>query len=240
MWRGKQSAEIHEQVVFVGIDAINFAGVDYVGKLDAKSAHDTLQRDVEGFDSFGFDAQAAVGINGESAGGFERDVAFTVQLAFDDELTVFDGDIQIFERGVFGGEDVGIHDLGESCGSERNSAGGDADFEGSFVVEVGHIEFAGGPEFAGESFDVGGGSAGEVEHDVAHFGFDALPGGGGGGGRSGSFRGGRRSRSGGGRGGGLLLRCWFAGGSGSFGAGCEGEGEQESCDDFGIFHGASL
>ena len=42
VWRGKQSAEIHEQVVFFGIDAINLAGVDYVGKLDTKSAHDTL------------------------------------------------------------------------------------------------------------------------------------------------------------------------------------------------------
>ena len=53
---GKQSAEIHEQVVLVGIHAINFAGVDDVGQFDAKSAHDTLQRDVEGFDFFGFDA----------------------------------------------------------------------------------------------------------------------------------------------------------------------------------------
>ena len=181
---------------------------------------------MKSFDFFSFDAQASVGINGKSAGGFERDVALAVQLAFDDELTVFDGDIQIFERGVFGGEDVGIHDLGESCGSERNSAGGDADFEGSFVVEDGHIEFTSGPEFSGESLDVGGGFGGEMEHDVAHFGFDALSGGGGGGGGRGSFCRGRRNGSSGSRGGGILLRCLFAGRSGSFGTGCESEGEQ--------------
>jgi hypothetical protein len=226
VWWGKQSAEIHEQVVLVGIHAINFAGVDYVGQLDAKSAHDTLQRDVEGFDFFGFDAQAAVGINGESAGGFERDVTLAVQLAFDDELTVFDGNIQIFEWGIFGGEDVRIHDLGESGRGERDSAGGDADFEGSFVVEDGHIKFAGGPEFAGESFDMSGGLGGEMEHNVAHFGFDALSSGFRSGGRRGSFWCARRSGSSGSRGGGILLRCLFAGRSGSFGTGCESEGEQ--------------
>ena len=58
-----------------------------------------------------------------------------------------------------------------AAGERRNSAGGDADFEGSFVVEDGHIEFASGPEFAGESFDVGGGYGGEMEHDVAQFRF---------------------------------------------------------------------
>jgi len=188
---------------------------------------------VKSFDFFSFDAQASVGINGKSAGGFERDVALAVQLAFDDELTVFDGNIQIFEWGIFCGEDVGIHDLGESCRGERDSARGDANFEGSFVVEDRHIEFAGGPEFAGESFDVSGGSGGEMEHDVAHFGFDALSGGGGG---RGSFCRGRRSRGGGG----LLLGCLFAGRNGSFGAGRESEEEQESWDNFRIFHGASL
>ena len=39
---GSRVLEIHEQVVLVGIHAVNFAGVDDVGKVDAKSACMTL------------------------------------------------------------------------------------------------------------------------------------------------------------------------------------------------------
>ena len=44
-------------------------------------------------------------------------------------------------------------------------------FEGGFVVEDGKFVFAGGYDFAGEGDEVSGGVGGEVEEDVAHFGF---------------------------------------------------------------------
>ena len=123
------------------------------------------------FDLFRMQPDFAVGSGAELAFSLKADIAFLVQLSLHLKPVFFNGDSNVFQRRVFGGEDMSVQDVGERLRVHGDFSRSNLQLERVLVVKHRYVARLRGRQAAANIDQVHSYLVGKVIHHVVHLHF---------------------------------------------------------------------
>lgn len=100
--RGWQNlARIQHQVILLHLDSPNFARLNQICEVNAQKIHESLHGQMQRLNFVGVQKNLAIRSGAQRAVGFERNVPFAVELAFNFQVAAaIDANRYVFERSI--------------------------------------------------------------------------------------------------------------------------------------------